>query len=300
VSFFLRIGRDDREDSGTLFSMKIAITGANGYIGRLLRQRFTDERHAVIGLVRTPHSSDDLVWRLGDPAPLAGVDALVHCAWEMRADSQLNAVNVSSTEQLARECRDASVPMIFVSSMSAYDGSRQNYGRSKLAAEGAAASLGATVVRLGLVYSDDPADLGGMAGSLRKLTGLPIVPVIAGAYQFTAHADDVARAMSALLEAYGPSGAVTGEKQPPGPIGLANPNRVPFRAIIDGLSPQSHLKIVTIPASPVYWGLKAAERAHVRLPFTSDNFLGLIEPATDVVGQDVLRSLGVAFRAFGE
>jgi nucleoside-diphosphate-sugar epimerase len=280
--------------------MKIAITGANGYIGGILRHRFSDDGHTVVGLVRRPLFTHDVAWQLGDPVPLAGIDAVVHCAWEMRADSQLNAVNVASTDLLAKACQDAAAPLVFVSSMSAYAGTRQRYGQSKLAAEGRAASLGAIVVRLGLVYSGDDLDLGGMAGALRKLAKLPVVPVIANVYQFTAHAEDVASAMSVLLEAYC-AGPTEDRPHPPGgPVGFANPNRVPFRTILQGLSPRSNPKMVTIPSSPLYWGLRMAELTPVPLPFSSDNLLGLIEPAADVAGQDVLESLGVRFRGFGE
>ena len=61
--------------------------------------------------------------------------------------------------------------------MSAYPGTNQLYGRAKLETERIALKLGMAAVRLGLVYGPG---WGGMAGSLKKMADLPVIPIVAG------------------------------------------------------------------------------------------------------------------------
>ncbi len=60
----------------------------------------------------------------------------------------------------------------------------------KLAVERTALDLGCAVVRPGLVYGESP---GGMAGTLRKISRLPLWPRFKSAKLFLAHEDDVAQ-----------------------------------------------------------------------------------------------------------
>ncbi len=72
---------------------------------------------------------------------------------------------------------------ITLSSMSAYPGTRQLYGRAKLDVEVPALNRGMVVVRPGLVYGPG---WGGMAGTLRRLANLPVLPDFGPrAHQFT-------------------------------------------------------------------------------------------------------------------
>ena len=88
---------------------------------------------------------------------------------------------------------------ITLSSMSAYPGTRQHYGRAKLAVEGAARARGMCIVRPGLVYG--PA-WRGMAGTLRRLAALPVLPDFGPeARQFTVAEHDFAVAIVALAGA---------------------------------------------------------------------------------------------------
>ena len=111
--------------------------------------------------------------------------------------------------------------ILYLSSMSAYPGTTQIYGQTKLAIERAALDLGAICVRPGLVYGPTSA---GMAGALVKLTRLPVVPVIgAGAHQFPVHEDDLARSIVEILEAPGWTPEV---------FGIAQPNALTFRELL--------------------------------------------------------------------
>ena len=98
---------------------------------------------------------------------------------------------------LLEAAADARVRRIIVlSSMSAFEGTSQLYGRAKLDIEAMTAEYSGCAVRPGLVYGERS---GGMAAALRKLTKLPIVPVIAGGNAlYTVSEDDLVTAIASL------------------------------------------------------------------------------------------------------
>src|SRR5712675_2001007 len=97
--------------------MRIAVTGATGFIGRALCARLGAE-HDVQPLVRA---------RIGDlasfrdwPGVLGGMDAIVHLAAYAhgRGDAaSLHAVNVDATIAAAEAARPSGAHFIFVSSI---------------------------------------------------------------------------------------------------------------------------------------------------------------------------------------
>jgi len=275
----------------------VAITGAGGYLGSVLVGAFGAAGYAVRRLVRAPAagSSDrffDL--RTAETAgALDGVDVLVHCAYDMtltrRAD--IWQVNVFGTVALLDQAVSAGVPRsLVVSSMSAYKGTRQLYGRSKLAVEVAARARGMCVVRPGLVYGSS---WGGMAGTLRRLTALPVLPDFGrAARQFTVLQDDFASAMVALAGA---------DSVPTVPVGIAHPEAVGFAQLLSAFAadagrPGPHF--VPVPPMAAYGALRALEVLRVGLPVRADSLLGLARPAPEVPNSDVLARLGVAVRPF--
>ena len=160
-----------------------AITGAYGYLGGLIRACLDANGWTTTALVRRPHANDRAhAWELGqspDSGVLEGMDALVHCAYDFGPRSARRAweVNVDGSSRLLRAAKVAGIErLLFVSSMSAYEGTRQDYGQIKLAIEQLVAVLGGVSIRPGLVYGDSPA---GMVGALVKISRLPIVPFIA-------------------------------------------------------------------------------------------------------------------------
>jgi nucleoside-diphosphate-sugar epimerase len=177
---------------------------------------------------------------------------------------------------------------IFVSSMSAYFGTKQDYGLMKLAVERSVFEADQIVVRPGLVYGGEA---GGMAGTLAKLARLPIIPVFGGAQQFTLHVDDFLSAMTTL---------VTVSEVPSSVIGLAHESPVPFKKLMQAFAAKSGQSTATVvvPWRPVLALVKVLEALHFPLPVRSDSLLGLIRPAPFVPGRKEAESLGLSFRAF--
>jgi nucleoside-diphosphate-sugar epimerase len=286
--------------------MRVGITGANGYVGTILRGAFAAEGHEVIAFVRPNRVRSEAAAAMVDVAewrpyeierPPSGaafgdLDVLIHGAWDLTLVSagDVWGVNVSGSQHLLRNAVDAGVRrIIFISSMSAYKGTRQLYGQAKLACERTASSLGGISTRLGLVYGPG---WGGMAGALRKLTKLPVTPLIgARSHQFTLHEVDLAAAMMRIAESDMPL---------PEAVGLANPEPVPFRRLMQEIAASQGrtLHAVPVPWQLVSGALKTAEVLHVPLPFRSDSILGLVQPSAEVPGVDRLKELGIEFRSF--
>jgi nucleoside-diphosphate-sugar epimerase len=67
--------------------------------------------------------------------------------------------------------------IIFLSSISAFDGCSSLYGKAKLEIEKDAADVGAGIIRSGLLYGPRPS--GGMFGSLQRMASdSSIIPLI--------------------------------------------------------------------------------------------------------------------------
>jgi nucleoside-diphosphate-sugar epimerase len=294
-------GANDRADYGAggpkAGSRTAGVTGASGYLGSIVARALTDDGFRVHNLVRRPRpDTDDRFFDLRrSPVEqdLDGLDVLVHCAYDfsVTSRSQIWESNVFGTRDLLNTAIESGVGRtIVVSSMSAYAGTKQIYGRAKLASELDALSRGMVVVRPGLVYGPG---WGGMAGTLRKLASLPIVPLVARhARQFTAHEDDLCRAIVALANA---------DSVPSVPLGLAHPSSVSFERLLTtfGESEKTgNLRFAPIPWLPLFWALRAVESTPMALPVRADSLLGLVRPAEFVPNVEELQRIGVSFRPF--
>jgi nucleoside-diphosphate-sugar epimerase len=286
--------------------MRVGITGASGYVGSVLGAAFASEGHEIVAFARSnpaTHKSSPAMARVAEWRPytiehppssdaLADLDVLIHGAWDLTLVSpgDVWGVNVSGSQRLLRNAAAAGVRrIIFISSMSAYEGTRQLYGRAKLACEHTASGLGGVSTRLGLVYGPG---WGGMAGALRKIANLPITPLVgADSHQFTVHEADMAAAIARIAESDEPL---------PEPVGVANPEPVPFRRMMEEIAASQGrtFRPVPVPWRLVHGALKIAEALNVPLRFRSDSILGLVRPAAGVPGAKRLKELGIEFRAF--
>lgn len=273
----------------------VAVTGATGYLGGALAKALRSEGHEVVALARRPGPADRPFHLDAEPGPdlLKGVAVLVHAAWDL-AETDPRAAwsrNVDGSRRLLVAAREARVErVVFVSSMSAYHGTRQDYGLLKLAVERSVLEAGGIVARPGLVYGPRA---GGMVATLERLSRLPVVPVFPGARQFTAHVDDVLTGLAALSLKPGLDPAV---------VGLANEEPVAFAEIVRTLAWLSgrEARTVPVPWPLVLVGLRAMGALGIGLPVRPDSLLGLVRPAPSVPGAEVRAALGLVFRRFPE
>jgi nucleoside-diphosphate-sugar epimerase len=284
----------------------VAVTGANGYLGGAICSHLSARGWRVVKLVRSAQQSgvagvpgvrqtrDERFFDLMQPvspAMLDDCDLLIHAAYDLSLvkESQVWQVNVEGTRRLLTAASEANVSrVIVISSMSAFEGTEQIYGRAKLAIEGLARSHGACVVRPGLVYAESS---GGMAGAVRRLARSPIVPVPgAESRQYPIHEDDFLEAIVTLADR---------DELPLGPIGIALPDAVSFERLVRGLAKEGQrIRFILIPWVFLYSAMRLVEHFGVRLPIKADSLLGLARPASSVPGMEVLKEMGVAIRPF--
>jgi nucleoside-diphosphate-sugar epimerase len=273
----------------------VAITGANGYVGSTLRAAFIASGYRVVALQRQAPAAGDYVPYSLEAGPATrlpdDVVAVVHCAYDLRARdrAEIERINLGGTDKLFSAVGD--VPIVFISSMSAYNGTQQIYGRTKLACEELVTARGGTSLRLGLVHGGGD---GGMIGALSRVAALPLVPMLRpDSYQYAVHADDMAQCVVASVE----------QPPPHRVLGVADPRRVPFSEIIRTLRAAATctaLRQVPVTSTLLHRALRAAEAVGLRIGFRADSLLGLTHPAPDVPHVDYWAERGISLRDFAK
>lgn len=257
-----------------------AITGARGWVGSCAAAHFRRAGWEVRELIREP--SAEAVARgeaarfvLGEPvAPeaLAGVQALVHCAYDFRprAWAEIVSVNVNGSAALFAAARQAGVgEIVLISTMSAFEDARSDYGRAKMLIEAKAREAGARIVRPGLVWGDEP---GGMFGSLvKQVRGARVLPVFSGGVQtlYLVHGHDLGDFILRCCE-----GGVPAFSRP---LTAAHPRGWTLREILAEIARGlgKTVRLVPVPWLPVWILLKMLESCGVRLGFRSDSLFSL-------------------------
>lgn len=203
--------------------MRIALTGATGLVGQFIAAHLLATGHALVALGRapSPHGGTHRPWRLGEPAPLDGCDALVHSAFahvpgryrggEGDDPEGFLRRNLDGTLRLWEEARGLST--VFLSSRAVYDGLPPGtvltedlplapdslYGQVKLAAEEALHAQGGRSLRATGVYGPPaPGQRPKWADLFEAFARGEPIPPAAGT---EVHGQDLARAVSLLLDA---------------------------------------------------------------------------------------------------
>jgi nucleoside-diphosphate-sugar epimerase len=254
-----------------------AITGSNGYVGGRVKNYFAGHGWEILEMTRRPGPGSRMVqFQLGGDIPpelLSGVAALVHCAYDFKPLRwpEIRAVNVEGSRKILEAARAAKIPkIIFISSISAFDGCRSLYGRAKLEIEKIALDHGALVIRPGLVYGSGP---GGMFGKLAaQIRNSSVIPLIGDGsqIQFLVHHED----LSAFVEKF----AAEKVQMPPAILTAAHARPWPFKQLLleiaRGLGKKP--KFIPLPWRLVWLGLKSAEVCGLKLNFRSDSLVSLM------------------------
>lgn len=179
--------------------MKVAVTGASGFIGGHLVAALRERGDAVV----TPGRAE-----LGDPHTLAeevaGSAAIVHLAGGGASSEKATwEANLGTTERVVGAAREAGVPRVLLASTVTVTREKvAAYGASKRAAEEALVFSGLewTLFRFAFVYGR------GESGVFAQLVGLarrlPMLPVVGSGRLDIApvHVDDVVAAIVAALD----------------------------------------------------------------------------------------------------
>lgn len=202
--------------------MKVAVTGATGLVGQFIVARLLNLAWQVVTLGRTPspHGGEHRPWRLGEPAPLQGCDALVHAAFshvpgryrggEGEDPEGFLQANLDGTLRLWEEARGLRV--VFLSSRAVYDGLPGGttltedlplapdslYGQVKLRAEKTLHDMGGASLRATGVYG--PPAPGQRHKWAELFDAFARGDTVTPACGTEVHGDDLARAVALLLE----------------------------------------------------------------------------------------------------
>ncbi len=264
--------------------MVCAVTGASGYVGSRLAEALS--RNGTVVPLGRKAGHNGIPWTFGTPVAkelkARNIDALVHSAWDFR-DTK---ADLQGSRQLLQDAKSAGVQrIVFISTISAFEAARSEYGKSKLAVERMVLEAGGTVIRPGLVWGNRP---GGMFGSLRQQVSKGrSVPVIGdGRFpQFLVHEDDLAEAV--VRAAQGEFG--------PRVLTVANPRIWLLRDLILRMAAEEGktVRLVEIPWRLIYTGLKTAELLGLKLSFRSDSVVSLVyqDPAPQFSGEIQVREL---------
>jgi len=278
--------------------MKCFVTGASGYMGSRVCRRLQEDGHEVVLLQRSLNATDTkasvIPFQLGskiDPGFFQDADALIHCAWDMRATGwdQIHKTNVSGSIRLFEATANEGVrKLIFISSISAFENCQSMYGRAKLEVEKAVFKLGGVVVRPGLVYGNSP---GGIAGALSRVAArFPVIPIVGRRkLMYLCHEEDLTRLIAALVDLK--------ERRWLRPITCANPEPITFGEIVRRFARAKGREVTLVPVSwKLVWGmLRSLEAVGLPTGFKSDSLVGLMNPNPNPDFQ-MQQELGLEFR----
>jgi nucleoside-diphosphate-sugar epimerase len=261
----------------------IAVTGANGYVGGRIIAHLRARGIDTVALVRRPDGNDPHAreYALGsalDPSLLEGIELVVHAAYDLSAvGAQQRTVNLQGSLPLLEGLAARGARMLLISSLSAFEGARSVYGRTKLELERAVLERGGIALRPGLIFgarAGDGSGPGGLFSSMvATLSKRALAPLIGGGAQrlFVTHDQRLCELVSALI-ARSPA--------PSGPLFAAHEVPTTLREIAAQIARVRgrRLRVIAIPPAPVYLGLRSAELAHLGLAFRSDSLRSLLNP----------------------
>ncbi len=254
-----------------------AITGSNGYVGGCVKNYFTSRGWEIFELTRRPKANTRAaLFQLGDdisPQLLSGVSTLVHCAYDFKPLTwkEIVAVNVEGSRKILEAARTAGIPkIIYISSISAFDGCKSLYGKAKLEIERIALANGALVIRPGLVWGNPP---GAMFGKLvEQVQKKSVIPMIGDGsqIQFLVHNED----LCAFVEKF----ASRQIELSPQILTAANEQPWPFKQLLLEIARAQNKKpkFIPLPWRSIWLALKMAELCSLRLNFRSDSLVSLM------------------------
>ena len=241
----------------------VAITGANGFLGKALSECFLAKGYAVIPLTR-PHFQLE---RAGEWQFEEVPDVVVHAAWDFRPRSISSArhINVGGTLALKRACEEIGVKQfVFISSLAAHEGARSVYGRTKLEAEMVLDPDKDCIVKPGTVIGN-----GGLFTRVKRLIEtMPIIPVFFDGRDTLQiiYIDDLCKAIINAVE-----GSASGV------FPIAHEKTVSIRDFYRGIANAANRRVplLPVPGSLLLPELRLFEMLGLRLPISADTLLGL-------------------------
>lgn len=253
--------------------MRVAVTGANGFLGSNLCKTLSAKSIEVKKITRKEWD----LGKAGDPGVFKDCDFLVHAAYDFAPTEQktIFATNVEAAKRMLSAALGVGVKkIVFVSSLSAFDGCESNYGLAKLALEKWVLENKGVVLRPGLIISDEPKGIVGKITSIA--TKLPILPLV-GAQQklYVSQIDQLCDFIMRVIES---------DSNEALPIACAYPNPYTFAEIVSKLAAAKGKTpfLVPVPWQILWLLLRFLEALGIRIGLRSDSLIGLMKSNPNV------------------
>jgi NADH dehydrogenase len=288
----------------------ILITGASGFLGRVLVRRAIAQGHSVRALVRRSGADldlpADLVYQgdVTDPGALAGavegIRVVIHAAAttsETAPDEALSRrTNVEGTRNLIQACRRAGVDRwVQISSLSANPANTSVYGRTKYAADEEVRRSGLrwTILQPGTIYG--PGGRGLFAKIVRLTRSVPLFVPVLGSGKQTMRPIFVDDAADAALDCLGQE-STFGKT-----YALGCRDAITFNDFIRGIL-RAQGKRKRLLHAPLWFCFPVARVLGLMLknpPVTVDNLVGIKQMTAPDIG-DAQRDFGYSPLTFAE
>ena len=256
-----------------------AVTGSTGYVGSIIASALSTHMK-VVPLTRRDVGPHCIEWEFDSGRDITeqlrsrGITTLVHAAWDMRSNTldELRHSSVAGSGRLFEMASRAGVSrIVFISTISAFEGCRAAYGRSKLEAEHMAAAKGGIILRPGLVFGPTS---GGVFGAIRaQVRKTKFIPLVGNgrAPQYLLHEDTLKDII--VRCATGQFDSLKGV-----PLTIAHSNPWLFRELVSQIAraENRNVTLVPVPWQILYAGLKTAETIGMKLPVRSDSVISFI------------------------
>lgn len=210
--------------------MRIAVTGATGYIGQRLIRAARLAGYEMLALSRRPVTAPGVAWQtfdLADITPLslpADVAVVFHLAAETLHAQGTEQIEMAAAKRLIDAAAAVGAGFVFISSQTARPDAPTAYGRIKWQIERMTLAAGGCVVRPGQVYGGRERALFGMLCTLVRR--LPVLPAFVPAPVVQpVHVDDLAEALLACVSQIEPS-----------VLRIAEPEGISFLAFLQSIA----------------------------------------------------------------
>jgi len=289
--------------------MKIAITGATGFVGGAVLRRLLRRGHEVRALVRNPKGAgrlndlgavESVAGSLDDEAAVralvAGTDAVVHLVGIIveKGPQTFHHVHVEGTERLMAAARATGVPrFVHMSALGARpDAGGTSYHRTKAAGEEAVRRAGPAHVILRPAFIAGAGNVP-LAMMVRLIRFAPVVPVVGdGRYLMQPISiEDVAEAFALAVERADLAGSFE----------IAGPEQLPWDRMLDQLETalSVHRVRLHVPLPLVRLAALAGSVAPGLAPITPEQLQMLLEGSVSSANA-IATTFGITPRSFAE
>ena len=277
----------------------IAITGANGFIGKALVKYFSEKNWHVHALQRKPISNPTKNVTFHSfslpnhfvKKSLEGVDVLIHCAVQhyTPTNKHADANNEAGAEKLIKLCSETGTKIIFLSTLSAHEQAKSHYGKNKLKLESLFDPKKDLVLKLGLVVGDTGGLFHTIYESIKKTN---VIPLVDGGNQpmQTIAIDDLCQ----IIES-GINNNIIGNYK------IAEHKAFPMKELYSVIAHQlgKEPKFIPVPSFILMTACKIAEIIGIKLPVSSESVLGLKQLRNFDTSND-LKKFGIKAKSFKE